>query len=147
MRFTKRPVTIEAFQMTRERRMDNSEWPSWLNEAWNKEAGSPGRVFIHTPEAPMPNRLCIGTLEGVMLVDWDDWIIRGVNGELYPCKPDIFELTYMAGENPMPQLVLSLEYAIKEADGWHDECRSGEVWTPEMMLARCILREGKKWLR
>jgi hypothetical protein len=42
------------------------------------------------------NRLYIGTLEGVMRADPGDWIIRGVNGELYPCKPDIFEQTYEA---------------------------------------------------
>jgi hypothetical protein len=36
----------------------------------------------------------VSTLEGKMLVSLGDWIIRGVNGELYPCKPDIFEKTY-----------------------------------------------------
>lgn len=38
--------------------------------------------------------LYITTLEGVMKADKGDWIIRGVKGEIYPCKPDIFELTY-----------------------------------------------------
>jgi hypothetical protein len=36
----------------------------------------------------------IRTLEGEMKADWGDWIIKGVNGEIYPCKPDIFEKTY-----------------------------------------------------
>ena len=36
----------------------------------------------------------IPTLEGVMKANLDDWIIRGVNGEIYPCKPDIFAKTY-----------------------------------------------------
>lgn len=36
----------------------------------------------------------IETLEGVMKADKGDWIIRGVKGELYPCKPDVFEMTY-----------------------------------------------------
>jgi hypothetical protein len=35
-------------------------------------------------------------MEGVMHVNWDDWIIRGVKGELYACKPDIFAMTYEA---------------------------------------------------
>lgn len=39
----------------------------------------------------------IRTLEGTMLADEGDWIIRGVKGELYPCKPDIFEATYDYG--------------------------------------------------
>lgn len=37
-KFRKKPVVIEAFQMTQERRMDNSEWPEWLNAAWNTRA-------------------------------------------------------------------------------------------------------------
>jgi len=36
----------------------------------------------------------VHTLEGNHLVEWNDFIIRGVQGELYPCKPDIFEMTY-----------------------------------------------------
>ena len=36
----------------------------------------------------------IKTLEGTMLAGWGDFIIKGVKGEFYPCKPDIFELTY-----------------------------------------------------
>lgn len=98
-RFRKKPVVIEAFQMTRERRWDNSEWPTWLNEAWQREPRK-GSVWID-PDAPVvPGRetlaelLLCGTLEGSLRIDWDDWIIQGVRGELYPCKPDIFEATY-----------------------------------------------------
>ena len=93
-KFRKKPVVIEAFQMTRERRLDNSEWPEWLNAAWNKNEGEPGALFRKDMATPLPDLLCIWTLEGVHLVDWDDWIIRGVKGELYPCKPDIFAATY-----------------------------------------------------
>lgn len=38
--------------------------------------------------------LYIATLEGVMKADKGDWVIKGIKGEIYPCKPDIFELTY-----------------------------------------------------
>ena len=88
--YRKKPVIISAFQMTRDRREDNSEWPYWLHEAWNLEPGE-GALFIDPDD---PERLCIGTLEGVCRVEWDDWIIRGVKGEIYPCKPDIFDATY-----------------------------------------------------
>ncbi len=90
-KFRKKPVVIEAFQMTEERRSDNSEWPGWLHEAWNKEGE--GALFIDADDADR-QRLVIGTLEGVHLVQWGDWIIQGVKGELYPCKPDIFKATY-----------------------------------------------------
>ncbi|MDF3606361.1 hypothetical protein PE067_09535 [Paracoccus sp. DMF-8] len=88
-RFTKKPVTIEAFQMTKERRMDNSDWPAWLNEAWQN-----GTLHRLDMDAELPDRLVTKTLEGQHIVAWDDWIIRGVKGELYPCKPDIFAATY-----------------------------------------------------
>lgn len=44
--------------------------------------------------------ICIETLEGVMTADVGDWIIRGVAGEFYPCKPDIFAATYVPAEKP-----------------------------------------------
>jgi len=99
MRYRKKPVVIEAFQMTKERRWDNSEWPNWLHEAWQKDP-SEGAVWID-PDATMiadgresADELVCGTLEGVHRIDFGDWIIQGVQGELYPCKPDIFEATY-----------------------------------------------------
>jgi hypothetical protein len=89
--YRKRPVVIEAFQMTRERRWDNRDWPEWLNRAWNTEGEGCLRI---DPDDPERERLYIGTLEGVHRVSWGDFIIQGVHGELYPCKPDIFEATY-----------------------------------------------------
>ena len=95
--YRKKPVVIEAFQMTKERRLDNSEWPEWLNRAWQKGVHELGSMFCssdgslatetHTP-------LFIQTLEGTHRITWGDWIIQGVQGEIYPCKPDIFEATY-----------------------------------------------------
>ncbi len=90
-KYRKKPMVVSAFQMTKARRWDNSEWPDWLNRAWNEIVG----VGLSCNEDPNDNEeLFLGTLEGVYKVSWDDWIIRGVKGELYPCKPDIFELTY-----------------------------------------------------
>jgi hypothetical protein len=98
LKFRKKPAVIEAFQMTVERRMDNSDWPEWLGYAWNHERGEKGALQRVSMDAPMPDQLEIVTLEGNHLVSWGDWIIRGVQGELYPCKPDIFEATYEAVE-------------------------------------------------
>lgn len=93
--FRKKPVVIQAFQMTEARRLDNSEWPSWLHMAWNhdrNEVGALQRVDMNITENA--DRLEIVTLEGPLAITWGDWIIKGVKGELYPCKPDIFEATY-----------------------------------------------------
>ena len=48
----------------------------------------------------------IKTLEGLMRADIGDYIIKGVKGELYPCKPDIFELTYRCTDNFLDRLIL-----------------------------------------
>jgi len=87
-KFRKKPVVVEAFQMTEARRQDSSGWPVWLNEAWSKDFETPGAFY------PLSTALVIHTLEGAHIVATDDWIIRGVQGELYPCKPDIFAATY-----------------------------------------------------
>mgnify|MGYP001012010881 FL=1 len=77
-RFRKRPIEVDAFQMTRERRGDNRDWPEWLHRAWNLDIGEPGAVFASRwPYSDGTDQLRIRTLEGVMLVEFGDWIIRG----------------------------------------------------------------------
>ncbi len=93
MKFRKKSVVIEAFQMTEERRFNNTDWPEWLNKAWNMPNFSEGAVSID-PDDPNRKNLVIGTLEGVLRINFDDFIIKGVKGELYAFKPDIFEATY-----------------------------------------------------
>ena len=85
-RFRKKPVEIEAFQFTIPMG-DNP--PGWLLNALRDQT----IVFRAVGSG---SYLTIGTLEGDMRADQGDWIIRGVKGELYPCKPDIFEATYEA---------------------------------------------------
>ncbi|GAB7024740.1 hypothetical protein [Salidesulfovibrio brasiliensis] len=95
--YRKKPIIVEAFQMTKERRHDNSEWPEWLHKAWVSKPHETGSVWPEDfPHSSGTDRLMIGTLEGSHRVDWDDYIIQGVKGELYPCKPDVFDVTYEA---------------------------------------------------
>ena len=94
-KYQERPVIVEAFQMTKKRRISNADWPNWLHLAWQKNYSE--RCSVNCEDFPNSNgkdHLVINTLEGVMRIEWNDWIIQGVQGELYPCKPDIFELTY-----------------------------------------------------
>lgn len=90
-KFRKLPVTIEAFQMTEKRRWDNLNWPEWLHKAWNLDCDAEGSLFCLQMDT---NKLFIRTLEGCQFVSWDDWIIQGVQGEIYPCKSNIFAATY-----------------------------------------------------
>ena len=81
-RYTKIPVTINAVQWTGSNRVEIEEF---LDGNENGEFKGDG--------------LFISTLEGIMRASKGDFIIQGVNGEFYPCKPDIFEKTYnVAGD-------------------------------------------------
>lgn len=95
MKYRKKPVIVEAIQMTEEARWRYEKWPSWLVEASQKDRSEEGSVWV-IGRFPKENRdkLVIHTLEGMMVVDWGDWIIKGTRGELYPCKPDVFADCY-----------------------------------------------------
>lgn len=81
MKYRKKPVVVEAFRWTGDySRPDN---PDWINEALKD-----GDVEI------IEGEMIINTLEGTMLASLGDYIIQGIKGEIYPCKPDIFEATY-----------------------------------------------------
>lgn len=86
MKFRKKPVVIEAFQYDGD--LIYSDGTPYV-PGWAMEANENG-VFIWQGQGD----LYIKTLEGDMLVTPGDYVIKGVQGELYPCKPDIFEATY-----------------------------------------------------
>jgi hypothetical protein len=88
--FRKKPLVVEAFQMTRERMNDNYGWPEWLDKAWQLPRDACG-TFSRIPGADI---LYVNTSEGKRIVSPNDYIIRSVNGELYPCRPDVFEADY-----------------------------------------------------
>lgn len=77
--FRKKPVIIEAWKW--DGTSTSTQRPEWLR--------GPNVTADHFEET-----IRIGTLEGVMTASKGDWIIKGVKGEIYPCKPDIFEATY-----------------------------------------------------
>jgi len=85
MKFRKKAVVIEAWQFEAPKFMPQ---PTWMENAMNA-----GTMYFQGGDAPY---YTIKTLEGSMRAIPGDWIIRGVKGELYPCKPDIFEATYDA---------------------------------------------------
>lgn len=91
-KYRKKPVEIEAF------RLSHDPWPDWFHDrvtandiithavdpaAWRADPFERQDIWAE-----------IKTLEGVMRADCGDFIIQGVKGEIYPCKPDIFAATY-----------------------------------------------------
>lgn len=85
-KYRKKPIVIEAFRWTGDEHQ--IEDPDWACIAIAE--GLMGFVDVGTPKVCLQ----IKTLEGVMTANRGDWIIKGIKGELYPCKPDIFEATY-----------------------------------------------------
>ena len=86
-KFRKRPVVIEARQWTGS---NNNEDVISMFKFLCSGAKLPGDIGV----TPNTNELHIPTREGLMTASMSDWIIKGVKGEFYPCKPDIFEVTY-----------------------------------------------------
>lgn len=86
MKYRKKPVVIEAFKWTGD--LGQKEDPEWIIQAVKQ--GSVWFNRVGTPDV----KCCIETLEGTMEASVCDYIIRGIQGELYPCKPDIFEASY-----------------------------------------------------
>lgn len=86
--YRKLPVEVQAVQYTR-----RFAWPEWFCDAVSaRKVLTYGTGKFADPT--MPCYCTIETLEGTMTCSENDWIIQGVNGELYPCKPDIFANTY-----------------------------------------------------
>ena len=89
-KFRKKPVVIEAVPVTH---LITDATHHWTNlPQWFRDAYEAGGVLIR------PDGIDVTTLEGVMSAARGDILIRGVKGELYPCKPDIFEATYEPAE-------------------------------------------------
>lgn len=91
-KYRKKPVVIEAFQYdgTLKDQDGNYYIPDWAAEAFENNV-----LFYDSVDGKSPPcELFIKTLEGDHRVSVGDYIIRGINGELYPCKPEIFKKTY-----------------------------------------------------
>lgn len=83
MKYRKKSIVIEAIRVRETLNRPRKQWPEWLRAAQDN-----GTVLIFL------DTVHIHTREGTMVANWGDWIIQGVKGELYPCKPDIFAATY-----------------------------------------------------
>lgn len=93
-RYRKKPVVIEAMILGAYMEgMAPAPWQPNGGSVW-RWLTSHGATFYMDQQDLGPAYLIIRTLEGDMRADVGDWIIRGVAGEFYPCKPDIFRATY-----------------------------------------------------
>lgn len=116
-RYRKKPVVVEAIQITKSNIIDVV---NWCSGDMVKTLFFDGRKDIHSIE--------IQTLEGTIRAETGDWIIKGVRGEFYPCKPDIFAETYEPEDhsvNEVERLEARLVALEQERDMWEREARRG----------------------
>jgi len=125
-RYRKRPVVIDAVL--------------WDGKLTTVEPLLQGASTTEVQQELADPALIIPTLEGDMRAEVGDWIIRGINGELYPCKPDIFAATYEPADAPpeaaLPVAVKELDEdqimeIIKEVAPWKDEPKLKDLLTYE----------------
>ena len=94
-KYLKKPIVIEAFELGYNFPQD--ECNDWFLDAITTDTiriVNMGKWY----DPNIPSHIEIKTLEGTMRGDMGDFIIRGINGEIYPCKPDIFLATYESVE-------------------------------------------------
>jgi hypothetical protein len=112
-KYRKKPVVIEAFQYGIDDR------PDWFDD---KVTSNEITTFVGRDIRDSSQYYCeIKTLEGIMTGSCKDFIIKGVHGEIYPCKPDIFELTYeivketppSTASNGVSSVTAHVDFAIK----------------------------------
>lgn len=133
MIFRKKPVEVEACRLPT---VPHNETAATF-EGWARAMG----LTYSINQADEPGAILIHTLEGAMRARPGDWIIRGVKGEFYPCKPDIFEETYQRpNSNGCVLIVAERDRQISD-EGWsadHDaEHDAGELALAAACYAIC----------
>jgi len=89
MKYRKKPVVIEAVQLIDSNFEEVEKFVGYKDEHMRSYKNE-----VDFMKKEDPTGLSIKTLEGIMIAKVGDFVIKGVNGEFYPCKPDIFEKTY-----------------------------------------------------
>lgn len=114
MKATKKPVTIECFKYDGD--LINSEGKFYVPD-WAKEAFEKGILYYGSKnEGEPPCELFVKTNHGAVHVAVDDYVIRQIDGELYPCKPDVFEKTYDIETIDTPDDALTHSYQPRRED-------------------------------
>ena len=107
-KYRKKPVVIEAFQYDGD--FMNKDGNYYIPE-WGVKANLEGVLYFEDGE------LFVNTLEGKHHASVGDYIIKGVKGELYPCKPDIFEKTYEPADKEVIVTAKAVVDAINKSQG------------------------------
>ena len=122
MKFRKKPVVVEAIKWTGDDLLELSNFIGPIQEANSLDQD----FALYHAAMLVDSELYISTLEGKYKASIGDWIIKGVKGEFYPCKPDIFEMTYELAST-LPQQELSDE-EIEKSAAHHEPMVTKRAW-------------------
>ena len=130
-KYRKKPVEIEAFKWTGD--INQTEDPIWIVEAIQKDD-----VWFSGDSKNGYTVMKIANNGSVIAANRGDYIIKGVNGVICPCKPEIFEMVYEAAEeikevNQNPYLA-SLIFEAPYEDGWKSRCAVKEINDGKIIL-------------
>jgi len=117
-KFKKKPVEIEAIQYTGKNDFQIANWSNDLVSPiskWSNDLVSPSPVLEPSENNQSGSYLQIKTSEGVMTAIVGDWIIKGEKGEFYPCKNEVFLMTY---DVVIPTDVLDAQKFLQECHGY-----------------------------
>ena len=89
MKYRKKPVVVEAFLLVDD---DTLKWPDWMRACLGSQYGTVN--WAYHEETGALCGLLISTPFGRLCAPFGSWIIRANEGELYPCKPSVFDATY-----------------------------------------------------
>ena len=90
IKYKKKPISVEAIQFTGKN--------GWQINKWSNGLAYSSPVLEPNKNNPTGEYMQINTLEGTMIANVGDYIIKGIKNEFYPCKSDIFEATYEKAE-------------------------------------------------
>ena len=121
-KYRKKPVVIEAIQLTDESIVEIINWTTEYIS-----------IEINTDENNNIVGVIIPTLEGAMKASMNDYIIKGIQGEFYPCKPDVFEKTYDVVDAERSQT-----FGEKAVGITFNPSGSDEVYEAKMLAAKQI---------
>ena len=147
-KYRKKPVVIEAMQLIGDNAQTHAVY-KWVEDntlgSFDCTPVLNGEEGARWPKSgisinPADGRFLIATLEGVMQARPGDYIIRGVQGEFYPCKPDIFEATYEATQDSAP-LVHRVELSEGE-EGSPITRNVAAIETARITITRTLLDDG-----
>jgi hypothetical protein len=114
MKFRKKPVVIDAMLYDGDNKYDICKWSG--DKVWYGYPESVGKSAVSLGYEPASDLRC-STLEGDLRASVGDWIIKGVAGEFYPCKPDIFEQTYEPASVPVLETPPPREWICPDCGG------------------------------